>query len=75
MKFFLLIMMISSSVHMLYESYLNLLFMRKYWHANVGRIMTKLAQRHSVCTSYRASYPTLLIYDEICLLSWMHYDL
>jgi hypothetical protein len=30
-------------------------------------------QRHSVWTSYRASYPTLLIYDEICLLSWMQY--
>jgi hypothetical protein len=28
---------------------------------NVGQIMTKLMQRHSVWTSY----PTLLIYDEI----------
>jgi hypothetical protein len=27
--------------------------------------MTKLAQRHGVWTSYRASYPTLRIYDEI----------
>jgi hypothetical protein len=39
-----------------------------------GRIMTKLAQRHSVWTSYRASYPTLLIYDEFWMLSWMHRD-
>jgi hypothetical protein len=29
--------------------------------------VTKLAQRHSVWTSYRASYPTLRIYDEIWL--------
>jgi hypothetical protein len=41
----------------------------------VGRIMTKLAHRHSLWTSYRASYPTLLIYDEIWLLSWMQCDL
>jgi hypothetical protein len=40
-----------------------------------GRIMTKLVQRNSVWTSYRASYPTLLIYDEFCKLSWMHRDL
>jgi hypothetical protein len=32
---------------------------------NVGQIMTKLAQSHSVLTSYQASYPTLLIYDKI----------
>jgi hypothetical protein len=38
---------------------------------NVGRIMTKLMQCHSVWTSY----PTLLIYDEIRLLSWMQCDL
>jgi hypothetical protein len=31
----------------------------------VGRIMTKLTQRHSVWISYRASYPTLRIYDKI----------
>jgi hypothetical protein len=31
----------------------------------MGQIMTKLAQRHSVWTSYRATSPTLLIYDEI----------
>jgi hypothetical protein len=40
-----------------------------------GRIMMKLVQRHSVWTSYRASYPTLLIYDEFWMLSWMHRDL
>jgi hypothetical protein len=33
----------------------------------VDRIMTKLAQRRSVWTSYRASYPTWQIYDEIWL--------
>jgi hypothetical protein len=31
----------------------------------MGRIMTKLTQRHSIWTSHRASYPTLVIYDEI----------
>jgi hypothetical protein len=31
----------------------------------MGRIMTKLVQCHSVWASYRATYPTLLIYDEI----------
>jgi hypothetical protein len=35
----------------------------------------EMAQRHSVWTSYRASYPMMLIYDEICLLSWMQCDL
>jgi hypothetical protein len=40
-----------------------------------GRIMTKLVQHHSVSTSYRASYPTLLIYDEFWMLLWMHRDL
>jgi hypothetical protein len=32
---------------------------------SVMKSMTKLAQCHSVWTSYRASYPTLPIYDEI----------
>jgi hypothetical protein len=41
----------------------------------MGWIMTKLTQRHSVWTLYWVSYPTLLIYDEIQLLSWMQYDL
>jgi hypothetical protein len=40
-----------------------------------GWIMTKLVQCHSVWTSYRASYPTLLIYDEFWMLLWMHRDL
>jgi hypothetical protein len=31
----------------------------------VTKSMMKLAQRHGVWTSYRASYPTLRIYDEI----------
>jgi hypothetical protein len=43
------------------------LIMIKWWKHIVGRIMTKLTQRHSVWTSYRASYPTLRIYDEILL--------
>jgi hypothetical protein len=42
---------------------------------NVGRIMMKLSQRRSVWTSHRASYPTLLIYDEIWRLKWMQCDL
>jgi hypothetical protein len=32
---------------------------------SVTKSMTKLAQRHSVWTSYGASYPTLRIYDDI----------
>jgi hypothetical protein len=36
----------------------------------VGRIMTKLMHRHSLWTSYQASYPTMLIYDEIDTTSW-----
>jgi hypothetical protein len=32
---------------------------------SVTKSMTKLTQRHSVWTSYRASYPALPIYDEI----------
>jgi hypothetical protein len=34
----------------------------------VGRIITKLAQRHSAWASYRASYPTMWIYDENLLV-------
>jgi hypothetical protein len=34
---------------------------------SVTKYMTKLAERHSVWTSYRASYPALRIYDEIWL--------
>jgi hypothetical protein len=69
-----------------YWLWLSLLFSHIIWFfyfidhkemlkCKVGRIMTKLAHRHSLWTSYRASYPTLLIYDEIWLLSWMHRDL
>jgi hypothetical protein len=34
---------------------------------SMTKSVTKLAQRHSVWTSYRASYPALRIHDEICL--------
>jgi hypothetical protein len=34
---------------------------------SLTKSMTKLAQRHSIWTSYRASYPALRIYDEIWL--------
>jgi hypothetical protein len=32
---------------------------------NMGRILMKLTQHHIIWTSHRASYPTLVIYDEI----------
>jgi hypothetical protein len=56
---------ISNSFHTLYDFFQKFIDHEEMMKCNVGRIMRKLAQRHSVWTSYRASYQTLLIYDEI----------
>jgi hypothetical protein len=50
---------------MLYDFLKKFIDHEEMMKCNVGRIMTKLAQLHSVWTSYRASYQTPLIYDEI----------
>jgi hypothetical protein len=57
-------MIISNSFHTLYE-FFEFIDHEKNVEMQCGRIMTKLAQRHNVWTSYRASYPTLVIYDEM----------
>jgi hypothetical protein len=67
-------MIISNYFHILYD-FLKCIDHEEMLKFNVGRIMTKFVQHHSVWTSHRASYPTLLIHDEILWLSWMQCDL
>jgi hypothetical protein len=49
-------MIISNSVHTLYDFFKKIIDHEQMLKCNMGRIMTKLTQRHSVWTSYRASY-------------------
>jgi hypothetical protein len=60
-------------IFLIYWSWWSLILFTRYMKVFFKNLL--IMRKCSVWTSYRASYPTLLIHEEIRLLSWMKCDL